>query len=94
MMVNVIDRSKITVMTMHFILPTAPMKKDWVVKHLMQGQKEEERQGLNLNLGFFKFMHLLPVVQEGSDRDFPGGPVVKTMGSQCRGPRFDPWSGK
>ena len=53
MMVNVIDRSKITVMTMHFILPTAPMKKDWVVKHLMQGQKEEERQGLNLNLGFF-----------------------------------------
>ena len=26
-------------------------------------------------------------------RDFPGGPVVKTPCSQCRGPRFDPWSG-
>ena len=23
-------------------------------------------------------------------RDFPGGPVAKTLGSQCRGPRFDP----
>ena len=26
-------------------------------------------------------------------RDFPGGPVGKTQCSQCRGPRFDPWSG-
>ena len=26
-------------------------------------------------------------------RDFPGGPVAKTPCSQCRGPRFDPWSG-
>ena len=25
--------------------------------------------------------------------DFPGGPLVKTSGSQCRGHRFDPWSG-
>ena len=23
----------------------------------------------------------------------PCGPVVKTPGPQCRGPRFDPWSG-
>ena len=33
---------------------------------------------------FLKFM---------SHRDFPGGPVGKTPQSQCRGPRFDPWSG-
>ena len=26
-------------------------------------------------------------------RDFPGGPVAKTPSSQCRGPRFYPWSG-
>ena len=26
-------------------------------------------------------------------RDFLGGPVVKTLCSQCRGPGFDPWSG-
>ena len=26
-------------------------------------------------------------------RDFPGGPVAKTPHSQCRGPRFDAWSG-
>ena len=25
--------------------------------------------------------------------DFPGGPVVRTPCSQCRGPGFDPWSG-
>ena len=24
---------------------------------------------------------------------FPGGPVAKTLHSQCRGPRFDPCSG-
>ena len=28
------------------------------------------------------------------NRDFPGGPVAKTLRSQCRGPRFNPWSGK
>ena len=32
--------------------------------------------------------------QEGPESwDFPGGPVVKTPHSQCRGPGFDPWSG-
>ena len=25
--------------------------------------------------------------------DFPGGPVAKTPHSQCRGPKFVPWSG-
>ena len=24
--------------------------------------------------------------------DFPGGPAAKTLCSQCRGPRFNPWS--
>ena len=27
-------------------------------------------------------------------RDFPGGPIAETLNSQCRGPTFDPWSGK
>ena len=26
-------------------------------------------------------------------QDFPGSPVVKTLGFHCRGCRFDPWSG-
>ena len=26
-------------------------------------------------------------------RDFPGGPVVRTLCSKCRGPRFDPCLG-
>ena len=25
--------------------------------------------------------------------DFPGGPVLVVLHSQCRGPGFDPWSG-
>ena len=28
-----------------------------------------------------------------SVRDFPGGSVFKTLGSQCRGHGFGPWSG-
>ena len=31
--------------------------------------------------------------QGDSCRDFPGGPVIKTLCSQCRGPRFYPWLG-
>ena len=26
-------------------------------------------------------------------RDFPGSPVVRTLGFHCRGHRFHPWSG-
>ena len=33
-------------------------------------------------------------LQEKSElQDFPGGPVAKTPHAQCRGPRFDSWSG-
>ena len=28
-----------------------------------------------------------------SPQDIPGGPMVKPLCSQCRGPRFDPWLG-
>ena len=27
------------------------------------------------------------------EKDFPGGPVAKTLPSQCKGPRFDSWPG-
>ena len=27
-----------------------------------------------------------------NSRDFPGGPVAKTLPFQCRGPMLDPWS--
>ena len=35
---------------------------------------------------------LLLLYQKAMERDFPAGLVVKTLRSQCRGPRFDPWS--
>ena len=33
------------------------------------------------------------ISQREKDRDFPGGPVAKTVCSPWRGPGFDPWSG-
>ena len=34
-----------------------------------------------------------PSVLRKQVKDFPGGPVAKTPGSQCRGPGFVLWSG-
>ena len=34
-----------------------------------------------------------PETREDSVWDFPGGPVAKTLHSQCRGPGFNPWLG-
>ena len=31
--------------------------------------------------------------EKSRGRDFPGGPVAKTLPSQGRGAGFDPWSG-
>lgn len=42
MVANIIDNSKITVMTMCSILPTAYMKSLWVMKYLIQGPKEDK----------------------------------------------------
>ena len=32
-------------------------------------------------------------LQQATAWDFPDGPVAKPLHYQCRGPRFDPWSG-
>ena len=50
------------------------------------------------------YQHLLPQLstcltshccgKRSDPGDFPGGPVAKTPRSQCKGPRFDPWSDK
>ena len=38
---------------------------------------------------------MLSLVPDFKDNagDFPVGPVAKTRHSQCKGSRFDPWSG-
>ena len=33
------------------------------------------------------------ILLENQRWDFPGGPVAMSLHSQCRGPRFDRWSG-
>ena len=54
--------------------------------------------GPNLLKGLkFSKLELGDIRQEGKQRktgDFPDGPVAKTPFSQCRGPWFNPWSGK
>ena len=40
--------------------------------------------------GRLQSMGLQRVRQNFTTRDFPGGPVAKTLRSQCRGPGFDP----
>ena len=45
--------------------------------------------GMVLNTGQIKLVENL--VKRGTD--FPGGPVVRTLRSQSRGPGLNPWSG-
>ena len=46
---------------------------------------------------FFFFSVDVPVTesddQKGNQVHLPSSPVAKTLHSQCRGPRFDSWSG-
>ena len=37
--------------------------------------------------------NFMPSQELTCNGDFPGGPMAKTVNSQCRGPGFDPWSG-
>ena len=58
--------------------------------------------GRQVNTGIFDMFQTLAEILKETEpgpsfsqlvsRDFPGGPVGKTLRSQCRGPRFDPWS--
>lgn len=54
------------------------------------------------SLNITELIHHFDFVDEETDskqlrvrvgKDFPGGPVAKTLRSQCRGPGFNPWSG-
>ena len=55
----------------------------------MTGEREEPRQ---FQIGNQE-MWTQGSEKYSKNRDFPGGPVAKTPHSQCRGPRFKPWSG-
>ena len=41
----------------------------------------------------FYFLELSRIKKNIFFRDFPGGPVAKTLCSQDRGPEFDTWPG-
>ena len=44
-------------------------------------------------LSFFFWQEHPMFLKETCPGDFPGGPVVKTLSFQCKGCRFNPWSG-
>ena len=54
-----------------------------------KGKGEKERY-THLNA---EFQRIARRDKKAFFRDFPGGPVAKIQRSQCRGPRFIPWSG-
>ena len=51
------------------------------------------RQGDGPGLSGWTLNIITRVLLRGRLGDFPGGPVVKTPYFQCRGRKFDPWSG-
>ena len=59
-----------------------------------QRERERERKRRNETKKNFSFnMKKQNMIQKHMKRDFPGGPVIKTLHFQCRGGRFNPWSG-
>ena len=44
-----------------------------------------------MQVAVFKRMVRLGLTEKVKCRDFPGGPVARTLCFQCRGPGFDPW---
>ena len=47
----------------------------------------------NINTPNQELFYTLAVIRNCNNRDFLGGPVAKTLHSQCRGPEFNPWLG-
>ena len=61
---------------------------------VLRTQKGQTIKNENFSkLDFLKLylFSLKDAIKNMKDRDFPGGPVVKTPHSQCRGHGFDPW---
>ena len=58
-------------------------------------RKENSKTAIKSNMFLLHNIHkLLKIIFKSLIwRDFPGGPVVKTLSSQCRGHRFNPSPG-
>ena len=60
----------------------------------LKKSRERERKRRNETKKNFSFnMKKQNMIQKHIKRDFPGGPVIKSLHFQCRGGRFNPWSG-
>ena len=59
-------------------------------KHSLPRLNQEEIENINRPI---TSTEIETVMKNLPTWDFPGGAVDKTLRSQCRGPRFDPWSG-
>ena len=70
----------------------SPMRGMWQVAKGTQCVRRSQRE-LSVWDQVMKGEWLLTISSKLHLEDFPSGPVVGTLLSQCRGPRFYPWSG-
>ena len=62
---------------------------------LKELEKEKLRRSNNKEAEIIKIIAEINKIKNTKiiGRDFPCGPVVRTLHSQCRGPGFNPWLG-
>ena len=68
---------------LHLLFPLAQIITSLVSSHL---------SSFSWNITFQRTLPTTPS-EKALIRDFPGGPVARTLSSQCRGPGFNPYAG-
>ena len=77
-------------------IPGREIKMPHAMQHIQKKLKKHFFSKIKiLRLFFFVFIYVLCIFQIKKClwREFPGGPVVRTLSFHCRGPRFNPWLG-
>ena len=68
--------------------------KTWMVtKYIKQCQLSLVTMEIKIQTTKEKLLHTIQLIKILESKDFPAGPMTKTLQSQCRGSRFNPWSG-
>ena len=65
----------------------------WFLKGDLQTNSIKELLRNSVSDPSLDLLRVREAVPQSVAEDVPGGPVVKTLGSQHRGPGFDSWSG-
>ena len=63
------------------------------IQYLLIAYHGKKPKAIYLKLTEYCKSTIVKFFKKKTKRDFPGDTVAKTPHSQCRGPRFDSWSG-